>query len=695
LRSGGRKLNRKVVLIVVIFLFFTGLNISPDFKFQTASARKLYVGTGQTYTSIQDAINNSTPNDEIYVYNGTYIETLNVDVKHLNIIGEDKDTTIINANFIGNALNVTNDNILIKDFTIINAGGNGIFVNDVKNLTVENCFIKNNDINGISLQNSNIVKIILCDISNNDIGVFIDDTSTENLIYFNNFYNNLINAESNNINNFWYNNNFLKGNYWGCYDEEFEGAFDNDSDGIIDTSYDIPGGSNHDLYPLANPLGLDKPVAVTNGPYEAEIDEVITFDGSGSYDLDGIVVSWVWDFGDSNFSDGMVVSYSYSESGVYDVTLKVEDSLGLSDLAVSSATININDENPDEPLKDPVSHPKIKNDNIAPIADAGGPYYEIKGVEIQFDGSDSYDVDGTTLTYKWKFGDGNTSSFEMPTHAYTKEGNYTVELRVTDEDGITDVDTTNSYISKRANNPPQIPIIKGPLYAEVNVSINFSAIAIDNDSDDQIIYVFNWGDGTNQTNSSRLNSSEVFNTKHNFKTGGVYSIDVYVIDESNTPSETQTFKILISSHTCGSLGYLIDKNGDGVYDVFYRETTDRETKTQKNNNEYYIDINGDQNWDYKYNFTTDEVLKYSSSLEQEGQEFNFDTNWIMIIIGIPIILVIIVAILIIIKISKTEKSKTTKKPKEIKKMFYSFYKKDEEINKIHEEIDKLLEKNKK
>jgi len=44
-----------------------------------------------------------------------------------------------------------------------------------------------------------------------------------------------------------------KGNYWDTFDEQSEGAYDNNNDGIIDAPYEIPGGSK-DLYPLIKPF---------------------------------------------------------------------------------------------------------------------------------------------------------------------------------------------------------------------------------------------------------------------------------------------------------------------------------------------------------------------------------------------------------------------------------------------------------
>ena len=49
------------------------------------------------------------------------------------------------------------------------------------------------------------------------------------------------------------------------------------------------------------------------------------FDSSGSYDPDGTIVSYDWDFGDGNSGSGMVISHTYAVAGTYTVILAVTD----------------------------------------------------------------------------------------------------------------------------------------------------------------------------------------------------------------------------------------------------------------------------------------------------------------------------------------------------------------------------------
>ena len=63
--------------------------------------------------------------------------------------------------------------------------------------------------------------------------------------------------------------------------------------------------------------------------------------------------------------------------------------------------------------------------------------YSINDLTVDFDASSSYDADGKISSYEWDFGDGTNGSGIYPIHPYTKVGNYTVELTVTDDEGKT------------------------------------------------------------------------------------------------------------------------------------------------------------------------------------------------------------------------------------------------------------------
>jgi PKD repeat protein len=57
----------------------------------------------------------------------------------------------------------------------------------------------------------------------------------------------------------------------------------------------------------------------------------VTVDASASSDVDGIIVSYAWDFGDGGTATGMIVVHTYALEGTYTITLTVTDNFGLTD----------------------------------------------------------------------------------------------------------------------------------------------------------------------------------------------------------------------------------------------------------------------------------------------------------------------------------------------------------------------------
>ncbi len=83
-----------------------------------------------------------------------------------------------------------------------------------------------------------------------------------------------------------------------------------------------------------------RPVAsFSYSPANVVINQVITFDASSSYDSDGDITEYRWDFGDGNSTIGKMVSYSYSSSGIYTVTLTVTDDDSYTDTETCGITV--------------------------------------------------------------------------------------------------------------------------------------------------------------------------------------------------------------------------------------------------------------------------------------------------------------------------------------------------------------------
>ena len=77
---------------------------------------------GADFTRIQDAIDAASDGDTIYVYGGTYHESINVS-KSVVLTGENKETTIIDYNGTCNIMNISVDGVEISGFTVQKSGG--------------------------------------------------------------------------------------------------------------------------------------------------------------------------------------------------------------------------------------------------------------------------------------------------------------------------------------------------------------------------------------------------------------------------------------------------------------------------------------------------------------------------------------------------------------------------------------------
>ena len=383
---------RKILVSGLVFIFVFSMSVS-FFQISKADSVTIYVDDsgGADYTSIQDAIDNSSAGDTVYVYSGSYDEQITID-KSIILQGQSKSTTTVSYSSLGGyTLRILDgvDNVKISGFNIKStisrsylidvlsnnnklynnklegcqasihldgSNNNNIYENDIicgsyfaiylLGSSYNNIYsntITNNDYRGITFDDgSDYNEIYLNDFSENGESsycIWFDsspDPPSNNVIYHNNFYDGIGGFEP--YSNFWYNTTLSEGNYWWGYT-----GSDSTGDGIGETPYDVAGsGNRQDLYPFINPNGWlnEQPVADAGGPYSGFLGENVLFDGSGSTD-DGSIVNYTWDFGDGSGGTGLTVMHSYSSTGDYTAVLTVTDNDGLRDNDSASVTIDV------------------------------------------------------------------------------------------------------------------------------------------------------------------------------------------------------------------------------------------------------------------------------------------------------------------------------------------------------------------
>jgi len=156
------------------------------------------------------------------------------------------------------------------------------------------------------------------------------------------------------------------------------------------------------------------PVADAGGPYAALINTQVQFDGSGSSDADGSIISYEWNFGDGASGTGETISHKYNSVGHYQVILKVKDDAGMTDSDTTDAAITL----------------ILPKANFYATPTMGYPDLTVRFVD---------NSEGNPTAWLWDFGDGESSTEQNPTHLYRKSGKYDVTLTITTPAGENEV----------------------------------------------------------------------------------------------------------------------------------------------------------------------------------------------------------------------------------------------------------------
>lgn len=174
------------------------------------------------------------------------------------------------------------------------------------------------------------------------------------------------------------------------------------------------------------------PVAALENNYSIQEGATVTLDASASTDPNGSELSFLWDLNnDGKYDDasGSKIQFSSGTDGNYQISLLLLDKLG--QFSTTSATVTVAD--------------------VAPIADAGGPYTTDEGSTITLDASASRDLYGDTIVeYRWDFdGDGEYDDATGATSSFSskEDGIYNIGLQIKDSDGS--ISTTISQVTVR------------------------------------------------------------------------------------------------------------------------------------------------------------------------------------------------------------------------------------------------------
>ncbi len=193
---------------------------------------------------------------------------------------------------------------------------------------------------------------------------------------------------------------------------------------------------------VTNQPGNQPPVAQLRvTPSNPFVGQTVQFDASGSFDPNGFIVRYDWDFNGNGVIDQTTTSpfttFAYSAPGLYSPRVMVTDNLGAQ--ATAQQQVNVQGGSP---------QPPIASFNFFPANPAVGQ-------PVTFN-STSFDPNGNPIVQQqWDFGDGSSGFGQTVQHIYFSPGTFRVTLTVTDSVGASG--QASQFLAVGVSGPPTGP----------------------------------------------------------------------------------------------------------------------------------------------------------------------------------------------------------------------------------------------
>ncbi len=282
-------------------------------------------------------------------------------------------------------------------------------------------------------------------------------------------------------------------------------------------------------------------------PQSGDAPLEVSFDASGSFDPDGGVVEYDWDFGDGSAGSGMTTTHTYDNAGDYTVELEVVDGGGASESTTGTISVS-----PSPPSASFTASPTSGEEPLT----------------VSFDASESEDPDGRIESYRWDFDDGSSASGLRVSHTFVDSGRYEVELAVTDDDGNIDSTAETIYVSVFTNQGPIASFEVSPDVGEPPLDVSFNASDSFDPDGDVERYRWDFDDG-----STGLGEF----TSHTFSEAGTFNVELTVVDDYGK-EDTEVASVYVSNELVRITDWeLVEGNsGEAVVEGTVKNITSRE-----------------------------------------------------------------------------------------------------------------------
>jgi PKD repeat protein len=271
-------------------------------------------------------------------------------------------------------------------------------------------------------------------------------------------------------------------------------------------------GNLKNTYILDVVVKNNAPVAIISAfPNPVLSKTQVNFFGNTSYDSDGNITKYAWNFGDGTIiSQGRTTeSHIYSKPGTYQASLTVTDNTG--DTSTAILLINVTNRNP--------------------VARITYTTLTVKAPgSLTFNGDTSTDEDGTIVSYNWSVAGSLVASTPNTTINFATEGTYVISLTVTDDFGATNTTSVSVNVTAPDNILPLAILVVDKNSGVINDTFVFDVSSSRDPDGSIILYQLDFGDGIT---TQFVNPAPI---SHIYKTVGSYTAKLKIIDNRNGTS---------------------------------------------------------------------------------------------------------------------------------------------------------------
>ena len=180
---------------------------------------------------------------------------------------------------------------------------------------------------------------------------------------------------------------------------------------------------------------------------------------------------------------------------------------------------------------------EVESNTVPPEAVTDGPYTSMEGSSVTMSGFGSTDANGSVVAFAWTFGDGSSAIGGNVAHTYAQDGDYTVRLIATDNDGLADTTLTSAHVTNVAPSIAPLPgatLLPGETYS--------TGGSFSDPGADPWTATVDYGDGTGA--QTLVLNGKAFALSHIYLASGAFTVSVGVSDDDVTSSRSQLVTVI-------------------------------------------------------------------------------------------------------------------------------------------------------